>query len=163
MNGDPQLYRILRELDIAFDYYEHPAAFTVAQALKNWEKIDSMHCKNLFFRNHKGDRHYLIIMEYSRPLAIHDLEQRLHQGKLSLASPERLMRYLGVTPGAVSLFNLINDKANHVHVFLDERLQQAQKISFHPNDNTASIVVTFTDMMRFLEWSGNNYEFLRLD
>jgi Ala-tRNA(Pro) deacylase len=163
MNGDPHLYDILLELNIGFAYYEHPAAFTVAEALKNWEKIDATHCKNLFFRNHKGDRHYLVIMEYSQPMAIHDLEQRLHQGKLSFASQERLKRYLGVTPGAVSVFNLINDKENHVHVFLDEKLRQARKISFHPNDNTASIVITNSDLMRFLDWCGNTYEFLRLD
>jgi Ala-tRNA(Pro) deacylase len=163
MRGDPLLYKILGELTISFDYYEHPAAFTIAEALTNWEKIDATHCKNLFLRNHKGDRHYLVIMEHSQPLAIHELEHRLKQGKLSFASPERMKRYLGVTPGAVSVFGLIHDKDHHVHVFLDDKLQQAEKISFHPNDNTASIVISYNDLIRFLKWTGNSYEFISMD
>ncbi|MCX6233182.1 MAG: prolyl-tRNA synthetase associated domain-containing protein [Bacteroidetes bacterium] len=162
MRGDDLLYKILLELNISFDYYEHQPAYTVEDALKNWKYIDSTHCKNLFLRNHKGDRHYLIIMEYSQPLAIHDMEQRLKQGKLSFASPERLKRYLGVTQGAVSIFGLIHDKEHHVHVFVDENLQKAEKISFHPNDNTASIVISYGDFIKFINWSGNGYEFIRL-
>jgi Ala-tRNA(Pro) deacylase len=163
MRGDPILYRILGELGITFDYYEHPPAPTIEEALKNWKNIDSTHCKNIFFRNHKGNRHYLVIMEHSRPLAIHDLEKRLQQGKLTFASPERLMKYLGVTPGSVSLFGLINDATDHVYVFLDEVLKDAHHLSFHPNDNTASLVISHEGFMKFLEWSGNGYEFTRLD
>jgi Ala-tRNA(Pro) deacylase len=163
MRGDPRLYLILEQHGITFDYYEHPAAPTIEDALRNWKDIDSTHCKNIFFRNHKGNRHYLVIMEYSRPLAIHDLEKRLKQGKLSFASPPRLEKYLGVKPGSVSLFGLINDTDNHVHVFLDEKLKEAERLSFHPNDNTASLVINHEGFMKFLEWSGNTYEFLKLD
>jgi Ala-tRNA(Pro) deacylase len=102
-------------------------------------------------------------MEHSRPLAIHDLEKRLKQGKLSFASPERLMKYLGVTPGSVSLFGLINDETHHVYVFLDEVLKDAKHLSFHPNDNTASLVITHEGFLKFINWSGNSYEFTRLD
>jgi Ala-tRNA(Pro) deacylase len=73
-------------------------------------------------------------------LNIRDLEQRLRQGKLSFASPERMARYLGVEPGSVSPFGLIHDTGNHVHLFLDENLKKFRKISFHPNLNTASLV-----------------------
>ena len=163
MRGDPRLYEILKELDISFDYYEHPAAPTIEEALKNWKNIDSTHCKNIFFRNHKGNRHYLVIMEYSRPLAIHDLEKRLKQGKLTFASPERLKKYLGVTPGSVSIFGLINDETDHVYVFLDDVLKTAERMSFHPNDNTASLVVPREGFEKFLAWSGNGYEYLKLD
>jgi Ala-tRNA(Pro) deacylase len=102
-------------------------------------------------------------MEHSLPLAIHDLEKKLRQGKLSFASPERLMKYLGVTPGSVSLFGLINDTTDHVYLFLDEKLRNADHLSFHPNDNTASLVITGEGFHRFLAWSGNGYEFLKLD
>lgn len=163
MRGDPGLYQILQKLGITYDYYEHPAAPTIEEALRNWKNIDSTHCKNIFFRNHKGNRHYLVIMEYSQPLAIHDLEKRLKQGKLSFASPERLKKHLGVTPGSVSIFGLINDESDHVHVFLDDKLRDAERLSFHPNDNTASLVITGEGFHRFLQWSGNSYEFLKLD
>ena len=83
MNGDPTLYKTFDELNIAFDYYEHPSAATIEEAKKYWKDIEAAHCKNLFFRNHKGNRHYLVILEHTCTLNIHDLEKRLKQGKLS--------------------------------------------------------------------------------
>jgi Ala-tRNA(Pro) deacylase len=162
MNGDPRLYKILEELNITFEYHEHPPVPTIEAAMKYWHLIDSTHCKNLFFRNHKGNRHYLVILEHSNRLAIHDLEQRLRQGKLSLGSDRRLMKYLGLTPGSVSPFGLINDSENHVHLFLDETLKTAEKLSFHPNINTASLIISFGDFIKFLKWSGNTWEFIDL-
>ena len=162
MRGDSGLYLILNELDIAFEYHEHPPVPTVKEASKYWKGIDSTHCKNLFFRNHKGNKHYLVIIEYSQVLNIHDLEKRLKQGKISFASDERMMKYLGVKPGSVSVFGLINDKERHIHVFLDKNLKTSKKISFHPNLNTASIVIDFNDFEKFLNWAGNSYEYLEL-
>lgn len=162
MNGDPKLYELLNYLDVPFDYYEHPAAPTIEEASKYWKDLKATHCKNLFFRNHKGNRHYLVILECSHDLAIRDLEQRLRQGKLSFASPERMNKYLGLTPGSVSPFGLINDKDKHVHLFLDKTLQNSEKISFHPNINTASIVIRYSDLIKFLHHQGNTYEYVEL-
>jgi len=162
MNGDPRLYSLLEELNIPYDYYEHPPVATIGEARKYWKDIEAAHCKNLFFRNHKGNRHYLVIIEHSRDLPVHDLEQRLKQGKLSFASDQRMMKYLGLTPGSVSPFGLINDTEKHVHVFIDEDLKKATKISFHPLINTASLVIPFEGLIRFLEHTGNSYEFIKL-
>jgi Ala-tRNA(Pro) deacylase len=162
MHGDIILYEVLRELGIGFDYHEHPPAPTIGQARVYWKDIRATHCKNLFFRNHKGNRHYLVIIEHSHDLAVRDLEQRLKQGKLSFASPERMMRYLGVTPGSVTPFGLIRDHGNHVHVFLDQNLRKASRISFHPGINTASLVIGFSDFERFLDFTGNKFDYLEL-
>ncbi|MCX6245416.1 MAG: prolyl-tRNA synthetase associated domain-containing protein [Bacteroidetes bacterium] len=162
MNGDPKLYKILEELNIRFDYHEHPPVATIEEARKYWKDIESAHCKNLFFRNHKGDRHYLVIIEHSRDLHIRDLELRLKQGKLSFASDQRMAKYLGLTPGSVSPFGLINDHDKHVHLFLDENLKKSKRISFHPCINTASLVIPFSDFEKFLTWTGNTYEYLKL-
>ncbi len=162
MNGDPRLYDLLIELDIPFEYYEHPPVATIGEARKYWKDIEATHCKNLFFRNHKGDRHYLVIIEHSHDVQIHDLENRLKQGKLSFASDQRMMKYLGVTPGSVTPFGLINDMEKHVHVFIDENLNRASRISFHPCINTASIVIAFSDFERFLHNTGNGFEYLKL-
>ena len=78
--------------NIAYDLYFHPASPTIELAKRHWRDDGSKHCKNLFFRNHKGNRHYLVCFDCDRTLSIHDLEARLHQGKLSFASPERMMR-----------------------------------------------------------------------
>ena len=162
MRGYPKLYELFENLNITFDYYEHPPVPTVEEAALYWKDIEATHCKNLFFRNHKGNKHYLVILEYSHSLAIRDLEQRLKQGKLTFASPQRMMTYLGVTPGSVSPMGLINDKESHVHLFLDQNLQHSKTISFHPCINTASLVIKYIDFLRFLEHTGNSYEYVRL-
>ncbi|MBU0489800.1 MAG: prolyl-tRNA synthetase associated domain-containing protein [Bacteroidetes bacterium] len=162
MNGDQRLYAILKELGISFEYYEHQELPTALEAEKVWKDIDSTHCKNLFFRNHKGNRHYLVILEYSQKLDIRDLEQRLKQGKITLGSDRRLLENLGLTPGSVSPFGLINDKRKHVHIFFDKQLLQAKKLTFHPNINTASLVLDAGEFWRFIDWTGNSYEFIQL-
>jgi len=160
--GDSVVYSLLKSLDISFDYYEHPPVPTVEEAAKYWVDIDAAHCKNLFFRNHKGDRHYLVIFHYSKIIRIHDLELRLKQGKLTFASPQRMMKFLGVEPGSVSPMGLIHDTGSHVHTFIDKNLQQADRISFHPNLNTASLVIPFNGFMKYLDYIGNTYEFIEL-
>lgn len=162
MNGQPELYNILNKLNIPFEYYEHPAAPTIEEAKKYWKDLVATHCKNIFFRNHKGNRHYLVILEHTNQLAIRDLELKLKQGKLSFASPKRMLKYLGLTPGSVSPFGLINDNENHVHVFLDENLKKSETISFHPNINTASIVISYADFERYLNSVGNTFEYVKL-
>ena len=152
----------LRGLGIEFEMHEHPPLPTIDEAVKYWKTMDATHCKNIFFRNHKGNRHYLVVIEHKQNLAIHDLEKRLKQGKLSFASPKRLQKYLGLEPGSVTPYGLINDTENHVHLFLDENLKSSEKISFHPNQNTASLIVAFDDFIRYLDWTGNSYEFLSL-
>lgn len=156
------MYEALNAMDIAFDYYEHPAAPTIEEAARYYRGEDTTLCKNLFFRNHKGNRHYLVIMDARRGMDIHDMEHRLHQGKLSFASPERMMKYLGVKPGSVSLFTLLNDAEHQVMLFVDRQLLSAKKVSFHPNDNTASLVISQEDMMRFVSSVGNPYEIVDL-
>ncbi len=162
MHGDGRLYRILEELNIPFEYHEHPAAPTVEIASRYWKNIESTHCKNIFLRNHKGNKHFLIVLDYRKNLSIREIEQFLKQGKLTFASPERMKKYLGLEPGSVSPFGLINDSENHVHIFLDENLKHSEKISFHPCVNTASIVISYNDFLRFLAWTENTWEYFKL-
>lgn len=163
MTGDPLLYRKLDELGIHFEYHEHPPAPTIEIAVRYWNDIlETTHCKNLFFRNHKGNKHYLVVFDYRHTLAIHDLEKRLRQGKLSFASEQRMEKYLGLKPGSVSPFGLIHDKEKNVHLFLDKNLGQLPRISFHPNNNAATLVVDYKDFIRFIESCGNTWEYLEL-
>ena len=162
MKKREKVLEILAELNIDYDIHEHPPVPTVEEALPYWNKIEASHCKNLFFRNHKGNRHYLVILRHDRLLNIRDLEQRLKQGKISFASPKRMEKYLGLSGGSVSVFGLINDSENHVHLFLDEALEKAEKITFHPNDNTSTLVISRSSFLAFLQRSGNSYEFIKL-
>ena len=162
MIGQKEVYDRLEELGIAYEYYEHPEAPTIEIASKFYRGEGTTLCKNLFFRNHKGNRHYLVIMESVHEMDIHAIEKQLRQGKLSFASPERMMKYLGVRPGSVSLFNLVNDREHAVTLFIDSNLLKVAKVSFHPNDNRASLVISSQDMMKFVESTGCEYEIVDL-
>ena len=160
--GQKQVYDCLERLGIEYEYYEHPEAPTIEIAAQFYRGEGTTLCKNLFFRNHKGNRHYLVIMASTFEMDIHKIEKMLHQGKLSFASPERMMRYLGVKPGSVSLFTLVNDTEKDVTLFVDSKLLGVEKVSFHPNDNRASLVISSKNMLKFIENTGNKYEILNL-
>jgi Ala-tRNA(Pro) deacylase len=149
----------LEELGIEYEIYEHPPLDTIEIAQEYWKDIDAMHCKNLFFRNHKGNRHYLCIIKDTTPFNLKPLEKQLKQGKLSFGSEKRLLKYLGVKAGSVAPFGFLNDEEHHVHLFIDQQLKEAEKVSFHPNDNTASVVIAFSDLIKFINAMGNSYEF----
>jgi Ala-tRNA(Pro) deacylase len=162
-NRKDKVLRQLNEWGITWQIYEHPPLPTAEAAIEYWKDIKAQHCKNLFFRNHKGNRHYLVIFDWKRQLPIHDIEHLLRQGKLTFASPERMTRYLGLEPGSVSPFGLINDTENHVFLFIDSKIKEAEEVSFHPNDNRYTVVISLADFYRFLEKSGNEYAFLDMD
>ena len=156
------VFDFLAAHDIEYTYYEHPEAPTIEIAREYWRQDGSKHCKNLFFRNHKGNRHYLVVFDSERSMAIHDLEHLLRQGKLSFASEQRMERWLGLRPGSVSPFGLVNDTENHVHLFLDANLLKYPSLSFHPNDNTATVVISQEMFQRYLDAVGNTYEYIDL-
>jgi len=150
----------LRELGISFERHEHPPVFTVEQAEKHWAGIDATHCKNLFLRNQKGTRHYLVIVKHSKRADLRSVSTQIGDGKLSFASPDRLMKYLGLTPGSVSPFGLMNDCDRHVHVAIDCDLKSAARVSFHPNINTATLTLAFSDFQRFLSTCGQVVQYV---
>jgi len=158
---EQKVHEVLDRLGIAYTRLEHPPVFTVEQAEKHWGSITGAHCKNLFLRNKKGNRHYLAILESSKSADLKALTNRLGEDRLSFASPERLMRYLGLEPGAVSPFGLINDSQKEVQVVVDQDLKNAERINFHPNVNTVTVGVDFTDFEKFLDWCGNSLLYLK--
>lgn len=150
----------LTNLGIPFERYDHPPIFTAEAGEEHWKEIDAAHCKNLFLRNQKGTRHYLVILEHTRRADLRAVADQIGDGKLSFASAERLMTYLGVTPGSVSPFGLINDTEKHVRVYVDRDLKQAPRISFHPNINTATLVLAMPDFERYLASRGNAVKYI---
>ena len=179
-----KVHKFLEEHGIQHTTHYHPPLPTIELALEYWKEIDSTHCKNLFFRNHKGNRHYLVVFECHKELSIHTLEKSLRQGKLSFASAERMERCLGLLPGSVSPFGLINDmnlvseegipaegvaakelfeNGHRVKLFLDKDLMTAERLSFHPCDNTASTVVSNEHFMRYLSIWGGEYEWIDIN
>lgn len=161
---DPALhvYTALSALGVSFERHEHPAVFNAEDASLVWGAIDGVQCKNLFLRNKKGDRHYLAILEISKRADLKALVALVGDDRLSFGSPERLMAELGVTPGSVSPFGLLNDADASVRVLVDADLRGAPRLIFHPNINTASVVVSWDDLERFLASRGNPVRLLTI-
>lgn len=166
----------LEKAEISYEIYTHPPLPTIEIALEYWKTISATHCKNLFFRNHKGNRHYLVSFECHKNLDIHSLEHKLRQGKLSFASEERMVRCLGLHPGSVSPFGLVNDidipdanpkelfeNGHRVKFFLDKDIMNSEKVSFHPCDNTASVVISKDDLLKFLGLWGGEWEWIDME
>jgi Ala-tRNA(Pro) deacylase len=153
--AEQAVYECLVSLGIAWTRFEHPPVFTVEEAEPYWAEIPATHCKNLFLRNAKGTRHYLVVLGHDRKADLRMIGASLGDDRLSFASPDRLMRFLQLTPGAVSPFGLIHDSAKDVIVVLDAALAAAERLGFHPNVNTATITLPTADFLRFLEARGN--------
>jgi Ala-tRNA(Pro) deacylase len=162
MIGQQIVYHTLKNLDIKFDYYESPKDFVNEEDNAFWQRINCTRCKNLFMRNHKGDRHFLIISDYYREIDIRILEQKFKKGKISFASQQRIEKYINGKVGAISVFSLLNDSNHQVEVFIDESLKSKEKLTFLPNELNALIAISFDDFMQILYHSGNAYEFIKL-
>jgi Ala-tRNA(Pro) deacylase len=161
--GDAQeVYRALETLGIPYELYEHPPVFTAEDAAAHWAPIQATPVKNLFLRNKKGDRHYLVILEIGKVADLRRLVKLIGDDRLSFGSAERLMAHLGVTPGSVSPFGLIHEKAGALQVIVDQELRGADRLIFHPNINTASVTISVPDLERFLASRPNSVRWLKL-
>jgi Ala-tRNA(Pro) deacylase len=160
VNPAPAVYAALDALGIEYERHEHPPVFTAEEAAEHWSGLDATQCKNLFLRNKKGNRHYLVILEISKHADLRQIARLVGDDRLSFGSPERLMARLGLTPGSVSPFGLINDDDRTVRVLIDRDLRGVDRAIFHPNINSASVVVTWKDFERFLDVRGNVVTFV---
>ena len=147
--------RFLNGLGIRFVRHAHPPVATVEEARRYWADIDAVHAKNLFLRNGKGTRHFLAVLTFDRRVELTALAATFSERRLGFASPERLMEHLGLTPGAVSPFGLINDREHRVTVAIDAALRDAARVAFHPNVNTTTLVVSGADFQRYLAAVGH--------
>ena len=152
--------RYLADLGIACQRHEHPAVATVAEAESHWGDIDALHAKNLFLRNQKGTRHFLVVLASTRRGDLAALGDHFGERKLGFASPERLLAHLGLTPGSVSPFGLINDPSHLVEVAIDVAIRDAARVAFHPNVNTATLVLSGTDFQRYLAAVGHQVHWI---
>ena len=156
MKSGDDVEQYLQALGIPFVRHEHPPVATVAEAEAHWAGIDAVHAKNLFLRNHKGTRHFLVVLARAAPMAdLAALAEIFGERKLGFASPERLQEYLGLAPGSVSPFGLINDREHKVTVAIDAAIRDAELVAFHPNVNTATLVVGGDDFRQFLAAVGH--------
>ncbi len=162
MNSRENIFENLQALGISYELVEHAPAFTMEEYNALGFNPDDEICKNLFLRDYKGKRHMLVVLKGSKHADLRLIQAEVESSKLSFASDERLAKYLDVKKGSVSPLGLINDTAGAVEVYFDEDLQNAPRLGFHPNDNTATIFLSFADVRRYIESTGHTIRFLRV-
>lgn len=153
---EAELLAFLADLGIAVSTKRHPPLYTVADSQALRGEITGGHTKNLFLKD-KKDNFFLVTVGED---AVVDLKQ-IHQligaaSRVSFGKPEMLMELLGVTPGAVTVFGVINDTANKVRLVLDQDLMEHAVINAHPLTNEATTSIAATDLIRFVEATGHD-------
>ena len=155
------VFEFLKRLGISYETHTHPPVLTVEEAAQYRSDIEFGENKNLFLRNKKGDKHYLVTIAASKTLDLRKLGEELGE-KLGFASEDRLSQYLDLSRGAVSPFGLINDAKKEVVYILDKDLLNNEKLGFHPNINTKTIIISAKDFEKFLTSTGNTIVFRKL-
>ena len=150
----PQLFARLNALGIETETVEHKAVFTVAESLDLETSIPGGHTKNLFLKDKKGQL-FLVVALNDAPIDLKSLHKRLGCGRLSFGNAELLGEVLGVTPGAVTPFSLINDQVRQVTVILDAEMMTRDRLNYHPLENTATTGIARDDLLRFIRACGH--------
>ena len=145
----------LREHGIAAARHEHVAVMTVEESEQLVPPLPGAKTKNLFLRDKKGARHFLVTVPAARTVDLGALGAVLATGRLGFASPERLHKHLAITPGSVSLLALVNDTARAVEFVLDRSLWEADAVHAHPLTNTATVILAHADLEVFLRATGH--------
>ena len=152
---------LLSQIGIEYENHEHPAVFTVEEADMHHEGIDGVHSKNLFFKDRKKNL-VLVVTLSDKPIRIKEVGNTIGHKGLSFGKPDLLMEVLGVIPGAVTPFAVINDEQKKVKVILDEEMMEHDLLNFHPIVNTATTTINSKDLVKFMEHCGQPFEIVRL-
>ena len=157
-----QLLQRFKELGIETTTHEHPPLMTVEDSKRLRGDLPGGHCKSLFLKD-KKDQYWLFVALEDRKVDIKALDRKLGAARLSFASPERLWQVLGVRPGSVTPFALINDREHKVRVFLDAAMLRCELLNYHPLVNTKTTSIRPADLIRFIEACGHRPATLNLD
>jgi Ala-tRNA(Pro) deacylase len=150
------LVSFLNAHSIKFVRHDHPAVFTCEEELRHVPESGAARTKNLFMRDRRGRRHLLLVTLCSKSVSIAEFAVTAGADRLSFASPERLIKYLGVEPGSVTLLGLVNDAAHAVELYIDADVWSAPSIHAHPLRNDATFVLSRSDVLRFLAATGHS-------
>jgi Ala-tRNA(Pro) deacylase len=157
------IFGVLAQQGITYRRYDHEAVFTCEEADRAVPPTGAAHTKNLFLRDKKGQRHWLLVTLCEKAIDLRQVAEVSGADKLSFGSSDRLQRYLGVTPGAVTVLALVHDPGHQVIVLIDEDVWNAAAVQAHPLVNTATLVITQGDLRRFLAATGHTPQIVTLE
>ena len=156
------IYEFLDANNVSYERHDHQAVFTVEESKILSPELNGASTKNLFLRDKKGLRHFLVTVLEDKKVDLKALSYVLDSSRLSFASPERLKKHLGIEPGSVSLLALVKDSENNVEVFIDKEIWEDEAILCHPLVNTSTLVVPHKDMKSFLEKTGHGVRLIEV-
>lgn len=156
-----QLFAYLDELNIPYNLHRHAPIFTVAEGEHLKRKIPGVHCRNLFLADKKKAM-YLVVAANETTVDLKSLQEKLGCGRPSFGSPERLWTYLGIRPGSVCPFTLLNDSKHLVQPVLDAAMMEADIVNYHPLDNAMTIGLSPADLLKFIVYIGHTPRILDL-
>ena len=148
------LFARLRELGIDTVTHEHPPVFTVEEAREHCSHLPGGHCKSLFLKDKKGQL-WLVVALDDRRVDLKALSGAIGAARLSFGRPELLYEVLGIVPGAVTPFALINDRAHRVNVVLEREMMRLELLNYHPLGNDATTAIAPRDLHRFIAACGH--------
>ena len=149
-NQKQRVYDALEQLKIKYEVVEHEPVHTMEDMDRLGLPQKGTLCKNLFLRDAKGKRHFLVTCDEKKTVDLKTLGRQLGAGNLSFASEDRLEKYLGLKQGSVSPFGLMNDTEHAVEFFIDKDLSRRKSLGIHPLENTATVFLSFKDLDKFL-------------
>ncbi|WP_069998686.1 prolyl-tRNA synthetase associated domain-containing protein [Cellulosilyticum sp. I15G10I2] len=149
----------LDKLNISYEIISHPPAFTVSE-LKTFCECDASVCKNLFLYDKRADKHYLVVMLEEKKAHSNTIRKQVKAASLVFGEENKLFELLGVTPGSISPLGLIYDANQEITILIDQDLPNHPKLGFHPNINTATVIISYTDFKKFIDWRGNPYQLI---
>ncbi|MDO4581184.1 MAG: prolyl-tRNA synthetase associated domain-containing protein [Bacillota bacterium] len=150
----------LAELGISYTLTEHPAVYTIEEMDALGITAEGEVVKNLFLRDAKGKRHFLLVLGKDKRADLKHIGAALEASHLSFASAERLQKYLGLTQGEVTPLGVVNDREAAVEVVFDSELRDSEKLGVHPNDNTATVWLSFAELLRYVQANGNSVSYI---
>jgi len=156
------LLTMLARHDIAYQRCDHPPVYTIEEADRLVPPLPAAKTKNLFLRDQKGRRHFLVCVAADRQIDLKALANVLKVKRLSFGSARRLETYLGVIPGAVSVFGIINDPEHHVEIVFDRSFWQQTAFQFHPLVNTSTLCISREELTRFVALTGHKIKVVDL-
>lgn len=162
MDKQEMVYQRLEELKVEYSVTKHSAVYTIEEMEAQGIHREGDVVKNLFLRDAKGKRHFLIVLDKDKKADLEGIRQQVGSTALSFASEERLEKYLRLSKGAVSPLGLLNDNEVMVEVFFDKALVGKEKLGVHPNDNTATVWISFDSLKRVLEESGHSIKYISI-
>ena len=147
LDKEMRVYDLLDSLGIEYDRTDHEAAGTMEDCLEVDKILGVIICKNLFLCNRQKTKFYLLMMPGDKPFKTKDVSSQIGSARLSFAGEEEMLAYLDITPGAVSIMGLMNDKDNHVQLLIDKPVMESDLLGCHPCVNTASLRMKTKDVI----------------